>query len=621
LESINTYLYPPRWHEALCIIILLAVCSGNLKAANNNVLRLTSFEVTRSNSDNFDSNTAPEPVTLPDSWHERQKTPFRNAWYRTQFRADDIQSPIAVYIPRVSMNASVTVNGKEIGNGGRFTEPISRNHGRSLFYIVPSWITQQSDIINLTIRVTDNSWAFGYLGPVYVGDAATLNSMYHTREFWQVHLTLALALLMLIFSIASLSLYVKRAKEKYYFWFSGAMLLFAVDTFNVFVIDIPTSRQTWEIYNQIVVYAFAVMTITFVHRFTHVGWKAIEPLLGAVLIIKLFVLIMLDVEYLFVAASAFNLLVIGYGLILAFLVIRSYLIKPRFETGVTALSGLILLAVASHTWLVQLGILNPENLHIIHYGAPCFFLLISLSLVRKFLYSLENTEALASELDLRVQQKEIELASSYEELQILNQKKTLSEERTRIMREVHDGFGAHVVGALAMLETEKVNHRALSDYLRSSLLDLRIMIDSLDPNTHEVSVALGMLRTRVEPILKNKNIILDWDVHNLPDDLLLNPNKTLSLLRVLQELITNVIKHSVASRIKIRASIERCAQEDILLIKFWENGNGFDPDSQTGRGIRNIRKRINDLGGKIIHKKEVGGYNISITVPNTPLTQ
>ncbi len=193
---------------------------------------------------------------------------------------------------------------------------------------------------------------------------------------------------------------------------------------------------------------------------------------------------------------------------------------------------------------MQLGILDPENIHIIHYSAPSFFLLISLSLVRK---------------------KEKELASSYEKLHILNKKKTLSEERTRIMREVHDGFGAHVVGALVMLDTEKVNLKKLSDFLKSSLMDLRIMIDALDPNMHEISLALAMLRTRVEPILKNKNILLDWDLCNLPDDLVFNQNKTLSLLRVLQELITNVMKHSVASQIKMGASIERSAQQGVLL--------------------------------------------------------
>jgi signal transduction histidine kinase len=598
--------------------MLLTFFVNELKATENNVLRLTHFNVVRNNSGELDTNNPTEAIVLPDSWHEHHQTPFRNSWYRTDVTFGDGNSPFAVYIPRASMNVSVAVNGKEIGNAGRFSEPISRNHGRPLLFIAPSWITNGSNAIDLTIRVTDNHWAFGYLGPVYVGDIATLTAMYQTREFWQVQLTMALALLMLIFSIASFALFMRRRNDKYYFWFGSAMFLFAVDTFNVFVIDIPTDRLNWEIYNQIVVYAFAVATIIFIHRFTRVGWQWIEPILGIILLLKLFTLHTVDIRYFFITASIFNLAVIGYGLILAVLVIRSYLRTSNFEAGITALSGLILLAVASHTLLVQLGILDPENLHIIHYGAPCFFLLISLSLVRKFLTSLENTEALACELDKRVQEKEKELAATYEALNILNQKKTLSEERARIMREVHDGFGAHLVGAMTMLETQDVDYEELSDFLKSSLLDLRIMIDSLDPDTHDVLFALSMLRTRVEPILKNKNITLDWNLTQLPQDLELNPNRTLSLLRVLQELFTNILKHSVANHVRITSAIEDSQQERILKLDFFENGKGFHPELKSGRGIRNICNRIRELNGQIDYCQACDGFRTVISIPGFP---
>lgn len=602
-----------------CLPLLLAVFSANAYSSEQSVKRLTEFNVIRSINDHYDKNQMAQSVTLPDSWHEKQNPPFRNSWYSAKINVADVRKPFAVYIPRVSMNVSVTVNGKEIGSGGQFTEPISRNHGRPLLFVAPAWLLQGDTVADLTIRVSDNLWGLGYLGPVYVGDLSTLTNMYHVREFWQVHLTLALALLMVIFSVVSFTLYAIRGKETHYVWFGLAMLLFAVDTFNVFVTNIPVERRAWEIYSQTIVYAFAVATIVFIHRFTQVGWKFVEPILGIILVIKLVTLLLVDVRDLFVIASIFNLVVISYGALLAVMVVRSYIKTSRYETGVTALAGLILLAVASHTWLVQFGIFNPENLHIIHYGAPCFFLLISFSLARKFLASLDSAEALARELDMRVQQKEKELAATYEELNILNQRRTLSEERSRIMREVHDGFGAHLVGAMTMLETQKVDHKELSDYLKTSLLDLRIMIDSLDPDVHEVSIALGMLRSRVEPILKNRNITLDWKMGTLPDDLALNPNKTLSLLRVMQELITNILKHSSTNHVAVVAKLENYQEQRILLIDLYENGSGFDPNNNTGRGMRNIHNRIKDLDGKISYRRENNGFKTTITVPGFPM--
>jgi signal transduction histidine kinase len=217
-----------------------------------------------------------------------------------------------------------------------------------------------------------------------------------------------------------------------------------------------------------------------------------------------------------------------------------------------------------------------------------------------------------------VQEKEKELAATYEELNILNQKKTLSEERARIMREVHDGFGAHLVGAMTMLETQDVDYEELSDFLKSSLLDLRIMIDSLDPDTHDVLFALSMLRTRVEPILKNKNITLDWNLTQLPQDLELNPNRTLSLLRVLQELFTNILKHSVANHVRITSAIEDSQQERILKLDFFENGKGFHPELKSGRGIRNICNRIRELNGQIDYCQACDGFRTVISIPGFP---
>ena len=349
---------------ALCVVMTQAVASEAPKDAMPKVLRLIDFEVLRGNSAN-DVTGHWAAVKLPDSWREHQQTPFRYSWYRSVLDESngvvDLQTPFAVYIPRVSMNVSVMVNGREIGNGGRFSEPISRNHGRPLLFFVPALAEDRRGPVVLTMQVSDNSWAFGYLGPVYVGAPNLLSAMYRQRNFWQVQLTTALALLMLIFSLASFALFVRRRKETHYFWFGAAMFLFAVDTFNVFVTDIPVGRKTWEIYSQEVIFAFAVAVIIFIHRFTQQGWKRAEPLLAVLLLVKPVMLLMVDVNWFFATSSAFNIVVIGYGLALAVLVVNSYMKTARFETGITALSGMILLAVAFLSGLFLVGAWHKMN--------------------------------------------------------------------------------------------------------------------------------------------------------------------------------------------------------------------------------------------------------------------
>lgn len=596
---------------AMTLISMSVATDGSVASFS----RLTQFEVTRSNTANFNANESRVSLTLPDSWHDHQQHPFTHAWYQTTLVTSGLPHPFAVYIPRVSMNASVLIDGVEIGNGGGFTEPISRNHGRPLIFFAPSRITEGVDQVNLVIHVADNDWALGYLGPVYVGDPATLVSMYRTREFWQVQFTVALALLMFMFAVTAFALFARRRQETYFFWFGAAMLLFAIDTLNVFVTDIPIDRKTWEVYTQGVVFAFAIATAIFIHRFTQVGWPRFEPILWLLLVIKLTILLKIDPTWFYFTASIFNLLVIGYGLLLNFMVTRAYLKTRKFEAGTTAIAGTILLLFGFHTLLIQAGILSPENLHLIQFGAPCFFFLISLTLINRFLHALDDTAALASQLDIRVREKERELATIYEELSILDQNRALTDERARIMREVHDGFGGQLVGALAMLEANTINRVELSNYIKTSLLDLRVMIDSLDPNTREVAVALGMLRTRVEPILKTRNLSLAWDLTNLPADLELNPKRTLNLLRVLQELISNIVKHSTGDQIKLTASVQDSDHGKILMILLWENGTGFEPNFQTGKGLRNVRRRILDLDGEIRYANDQNGFATIIVIP------
>ena len=145
------------------------------------------------------------------------------------------------------------------------------------------------------------------------------------------------------------------------------------------------------------------------------------------------------------------------------------------------------------------------------------------------------------------------------------------------------------------------------------------MIDSLDPTIREVSVALGVLRPRIEPILKSRGITLCWEVHKLPLDLQLHPTETLSLLRVIQELFTNVIKHSEADQIRVTADALSSDTQRTLRIVFWENGNGFDPTRIAGRGIANVSKRVTDLGGKINFARLDEGFETSIVISGFPL--
>jgi signal transduction histidine kinase len=95
-----------------------------------------------------------------------------------------------------------------------------------------------------------------------------------------------------------------------------------------------------------------------------------------------------------------------------------------------------------------------------------------------------------------------------------------------------------------------------------------------------------------------------------------NPDKDLILFRITQEILNNIIKHSLATRIIIKLEY----QETSLQLQIVDNGNGFDideiPADQKGMGLQNIQKRAGIIGGEVIIRSQAGeGTSIDIFIP------
>ena len=95
-----------------------------------------------------------------------------------------------------------------------------------------------------------------------------------------------------------------------------------------------------------------------------------------------------------------------------------------------------------------------------------------------------------------------------------------------------------------------------------------------------------------------------------------SPDKDLIILRLLQEIINNIIKHAQATEIYIDAQLKT----GTLSLIVQENGVGFNPDEikarKSGMGLNSIYKRIEMINGKLILNSAPGeGTSISIEIP------
>lgn len=186
-------------------------------------------------------------------------------------------------------------------------------------------------------------------------------------------------------------------------------------------------------------------------------------------------------------------------------------------------------------------------------------------------------------------------------------------ERQRLMRDMHDVVGGGLAASLMAVEQGEARPQELAGMLRDCLVDLRLVIDSIEPVDMPVAGLLAALRFRMSDRLAAAGVRLDWRMADVPALPWLGPSEALQLLRVVQELLTNAIKHANARRIGVEADL----QGQALLIRVSDDGAGFDMRRPAaGRGLRFIVQRMTALGGRIdVDSVPGGGTRTVLSLP------
>ncbi|MGI1677853.1 MAG: hypothetical protein K6L75_03920 [Cellvibrionaceae bacterium] len=226
----------------------------------------------------------------------------------------------------------------------------------------------------------------------------------------------------------------------------------------------------------------------------------------------------------------------------------------------------------------------------------------------------ESTSALNYTVE-ELSKKNCELEKTKQEAIELERSKAIADERTRIMKDMHDGVGGQLVASLALLELEKesTGKNNISNILADCLDDFRLIINSLDVHSNTLTALLADFKYRMNKKLDNINITLLWHVADLADGITIQPQQSLHILRILQESFTNILKHANANKINFEAIVQN--NKIILVI---EDHGDFSPsnDNNYGNGITNMIWRANELGGEFnICRGEFNGCRIVLSIP------
>lgn len=552
------------------------------------------------------------PINLPDDWRYTNSL-LTSGWYFSTITLNVPPNRLwGIYVPTLTMNAEVYLNGELLGSGGSFEPPISRNWNRPLYFAIPNGMLKPG-INELKIYVRADPSGTGYLSKIYLGPDEILRKVYDKKYFIKTTVSIIITSALVIMSIFMGGLWFLRRNDSVYGWFAMVNLIWASHNMNLFVINIPVQARLWDWYWFITILWFAIVAIIFVRRFLNIHYQPVERIiLSGGLLVALFLLVLPEYWFYRVGYTIVDSLAVLLGIYPAILLLRSYWYKRNIETYFLIMSGLLLIFLGINDWLYVNAFINREHGLLIHNAAPLPMLLFSLILLTRFVQALKESESLNFELEQRVEDKHVELEQSYQKLQLFENERILTQERERIMRDMHDGMGGHLISTLSMVEASDANKEEILNALRAAIDDLRVMIDSLDPVEDDLTTVLAMYRARIQPRLEQSNISVNWNVTDVPKIPGLGPEKVLQVLRVLQEAISNVIKHANASEITVHTKEVMLQDEPGVSVEIKDNGNGNIQLHKSGRGLKNMRRRAEQIGAKFNIESQATGTTVSL---------
>lgn len=216
--------------------------------------------------------------------------------------------------------------------------------------------------------------------------------------------------------------------------------------------------------------------------------------------------------------------------------------------------------------------------------------------------------------------------------QLLNRIVTAQEEeRRRVSRELHDQMGQSLAALMVGLESLKVNFADAPPVL-DRLRELQDMANGLSQKVHSLAWDLrppalddlGLhlaLQRYVEHWSERSQIVVDWHTNGFTSRRLPSRVET-TLYRVVQEALTNVLKHAQASRVSL---IMRAAADSVSAI-VEDNGRGFDAeltmhalDPHYKLGLVGMQERVLLVNGTLNIESVFGyGTTVYVRIPLNP---
>ncbi|WP_246174929.1 sensor histidine kinase [Bradyrhizobium paxllaeri] len=522
--------------------------------------------------------------------------------------AGEAAQPWSVFLPRFTNGVEVTVNDVVILDSRRDPAANRPDRNTPAIAVIPASVLRDGENV-ISIRLFIWGPITGFLDRIWVGPDQLLRPSYDLRTLVFVTLPVVFSSWQAILAVILGIMWVMRRHEPAYGVLAAAM---AVGVGQAFL-QTPMGETPFSRLNVILISSAPIesaLVLTFALLFS--GWK--WQRYGWILFIPG---VLLALAGLFgnpaMVRALFLILavpMVGISLVIMAVVTARSALKRQNVAGLLLGCAVTIMLTCWIADLLSVFQMTPNRIFTARLSYSAMLVAIGAGLTWRFARALNQVDGFAGRLVTQVREAEEKLKVSFAREEERARAAALAHERTRLMRDLHDGLGGQLVSIVAL--SERGNGSAgIGDAARAALKDLRLVIDSMDDIGGDLMLALGSWRERAMAQLRPHDIALDWRAvapQGLPVHPELRPWHVIQIVRLLDEALTNAVKHANAKRITVR--IETLAGADGLergCITVEDDGKGFEITSdgaaagaiKAARGLRNMRSRAARCGAEL----------------------
>ncbi|WP_353191431.1 ATP-binding protein [Pandoraea pnomenusa] len=550
-----------------------------------------------------------EAVTLPDSW-ERRHPDFAGGslWYRIDWQWDcptSASTPVALLSQSIVMAGEIFVNDHLLWRDERLSEPLSRSWNMPRIWQLPG-ASLHEGTNTLWVRVVGGGARQSVgLGQISLGDPATLQQQFndlrwHYRTLFEINLIVSGVIGVLFFGI-----WIIRRDQRFYGWYALSSLFWVLFIANILV------TRPWPFQDGLALaranaaagWLSAACFCVFTWRFGDQRLPRTERALRVGTVAMLAALAFSpDAWVTYTQGCAF------FGataLIFANCVQFSvHAWRTRKLEHLCLAASLLILPIANlHDVLLLAKLIHTRP--VFPYVNTVMTLSLAAIMGLRHARNLRRIERFHTELSEGIAQARGELATTLERDHERALANTRLQERLHVAHDLHDSLGSSLVHMMASVEQgsglmPRTQVLSMLKFIRDDLrqtIDTNSSVGVTVPTSPQKWIA--PLRHRFTTVFDELGIDSHWQFpqawHTPPAAL-----QYLALTRLVEEALTNVIKHSRARHVQVRLTQP---ESDALVLQIEDDGVGFDMDAvrqaNTSIGMHSMSVRIGRAGGTL----------------------